>query len=157
MNQTNRDMFVRTSPSDGHAISPCETASHRAVTAKQTRFTNGASAARELLPPATSSSSPSSVYNTGEAHGMPAREIRRTRSVVAGIGIRGRRWHLIVLLSLLLGTCASSALAQTPVGTPVAFGDVAVSGSLRTRSYSWDWFGGSANGDYTYPGSLARL
>ena len=54
--------------------------------------------------------------------------------------------RIVVLFSLLLTTTASSVAAQ-----------VAVSGSLRTRAYSWDWFGDSANGDYMYPGSLARL
>jgi hypothetical protein len=28
---------------------------------------------------------------------------------------------------------------------------------LRTRVESWDWFQGSANNDYTFPGSIARL
>lgn len=64
---------------------------------------------------------------------------------------------MAVWLSLLLATRASSTLAQTPLVPPVAIGDVAVSGSLRTRSYSWNWFGDSPNGDYTYPGSLVRL
>ena len=54
--------------------------------------------------------------------------------------------RIVVLFSLLVTTTASSVVAQ-----------VAVSGSLRTRAYSWDWFGDSANGDYMYPGSLARL
>ncbi|PYR50982.1 MAG: hypothetical protein DMF89_07545 [Acidobacteria bacterium] len=60
-------------------------------------------------------------------------------------------------LSLLLGSYASSARAQSQADPPVAIGDVTVFGSLRTRSYSWNWFGASPNGDYTYPGSLARL
>jgi hypothetical protein len=32
-------------------------------------------------------------------------------------------------------------------------GDVVVSGSLRTRIESWDWFEGNANNKYTFPGS----
>jgi hypothetical protein len=85
---------------------------------------------------------------------MPARA--RTRAFVFRQGRRHRRKDLAVLLSLL-GTYASSAFAQAPANPPVAVGDVAVSGSLRTRSYSCNWFGDSANGDYTYPGSLARF
>jgi hypothetical protein len=38
----------------------------------------------------------------------------------------------------------------------VKLGDeVSVSGSIRMRSYSWDWFG-SADGDYTYPAAIVR-
>src|SRR5258707_1047474 len=48
-------------------------------------------------------------------------------------------------------------LAQTLAPAPIKIGDVAVSGSLRTRIESWDWFGGNANNDYTYPGSILRL
>ncbi len=36
-------------------------------------------------------------------------------------------------------------------------GDVTVSGSLRTRVESWDWFQGNANNDYTFTGSIFRL
>ena len=42
---------------------------------------------------------------------------------------------------------------------PVKIGSVTVSGSLRTRAESWDWFQGAApsENDYTYLGSLLRL
>lgn len=40
---------------------------------------------------------------------------------------------------------------------PVTVGDITVTGSLRTRLESWEWFGGSTNGTYTYPGSLVRI
>jgi hypothetical protein len=53
--------------------------------------------------------------------------------------------------------CAALLLAMSaPLeAQPVTLGDVTVSGSIRTRSYSWDWFG-AANGDYTYPATIAR-
>jgi hypothetical protein len=43
------------------------------------------------------------------------------------------------------------------VSQPLKIGYVTVSGSLRTRIESWDWFQGNANNDYTFPGSIARL
>jgi len=49
------------------------------------------------------------------------------------------------------------AVAQSPAAAPLQIGDVAVSGSLRTRVESWDWFGGSANNQYTYPDSILRI
>ena len=51
----------------------------------------------------------------------------------------------------------SAALAQTATPAPLKIGDITVSGSLRTRVESWDWFQGSANNDYTFPGSIFRL
>ncbi len=61
-----------------------------------------------------------------------------------------------LLCSLLLSGAAalpSPALAQAPI----KIGDAVVSSSLRTRMYSWDWFGDAPNGDYTYSGSLFRF
>ncbi len=62
---------------------------------------------------------------------------------------------------------ATSILVCTGFGIPVAdaqdsaaavkIGDVTVSGSLRTRVESWDWFQGTANGDYTFPGSILSV
>ncbi len=52
---------------------------------------------------------------------------------------------------------AWSAAAQSPAADPVKIGDVVVSGSLRTRIESWDWFEGNANNDYTFPGSMLRV
>jgi hypothetical protein len=69
-------------------------------------------------------------------------------------GMTARR---LVYALLLLIANASPARAQTTAGQPIAVGDVTVSGSIRTRSYSWNWFGDTANGDYTYPGTLVRL
>ncbi len=39
---------------------------------------------------------------------------------------------------------------------PLTVGDVTVSGSIRARSYSWNWFG-TADGEYTYPATIARV
>ena len=57
----------------------------------------------------------------------------------------------------LLGQAISSALAQPATSQPLKLGDITVLGSLRTRVESWEWFQGSANNDYTFPGSIARL
>jgi hypothetical protein len=64
------------------------------------------------------------------------------------------RYRTLLLVSGLICSVAPST-AQT--GSPVKIGDVTVSGSLRTRVESWDWFSGNANNDYTYPGSILRL
>ncbi len=57
----------------------------------------------------------------------------------------------------LAGQTMSAGLAQTAASEPLKIGDVAISGSLRTRVESWDWFQGSANNQYTFPGSIARI
>ena len=57
----------------------------------------------------------------------------------------------------LLGHPISVAFAQSAASQPLKIDGVTVSGSLRTRVESWDWFQGSANNDYTFPGSIARL
>ena len=62
----------------------------------------------------------------------------------------------LVLLGCLGRLAFEPAAAQT-AGDPVKIGGVTVSGSLRTRIESWDWFNGNGNGDYTYPGSILRL
>src|SRR5215467_2833215 len=49
---------------------------------------------------------------------------------------------------------ASIASAQT---AEIKIGDAVVSSSLRSRMYSWNWFGDTPNGDYTYSGSLFRF
>jgi len=53
-----------------------------------------------------------------------------------------------------LGMMAASAGAQS---TDIKIGDAVVSSSLRSRMYSWNWFGDTPNGDYTYSGSLLRF
>lgn len=68
-----------------------------------------------------------------------------------------RYFPALLLLACLAGPSAGPAAAQTSAAIPVKIGDVTVSGSLRTRIESWDWFEGNANNDYTYPGSILRL
>src|SRR5690348_7056213 len=58
---------------------------------------------------------------------------------------------------LMLGQSISIGFAQSAASQPLQIGDITVSGSLRTRIESWDWFQGSANNDYTFPGSIARM
>ena len=41
---------------------------------------------------------------------------------------------------------------------PLKSGDITITGSLRARVYSWDWFTPtSGNNDYQYPGNIFRL
>lgn len=60
---------------------------------------------------------------------------------------------------LLLAPLSTRVAAQAPApGVPALNpGGVAVSGSVRTRLESWDWFGDTENGTYTYPGTLVRI
>jgi hypothetical protein len=58
---------------------------------------------------------------------------------------------------LLLGSWISIALGQSAAPQPLKIDDVTVSGSLRARSESWDWFQGNADSDYTFLGSIVRL
>jgi hypothetical protein len=53
-----------------------------------------------------------------------------------------------------LGMMAPLASAQS---TEIKIGDAVVSSSLRSRVYSWNWFGDTPNGEYTYSGSLFRF
>lgn len=57
----------------------------------------------------------------------------------------------LIVLSTLLPARQTAAQA---VVQPIAVGDAPIAGSLRTRGHSWRWFGGTANGEYTYPASL---
>src|SRR5215470_7458831 len=63
-----------------------------------------------------------------------------------------RRLFCFMCASVLL---PSLALAQAP--PPIRIGDAVVTTSLRSRMYSWSWFGDTPNGDYTYSGSLLRF
>ena len=63
------------------------------------------------------------------------------------------RSHILILL---LGV-SSTVAAQTGGDPPFKVGDIAVSGSLRTRGEIWDWFEGSANSRYNFSGSMLRL
>ena len=58
---------------------------------------------------------------------------------------------------LLFSASGTASVAQTAAPTPITIGDVVVSNALRSRSYSWNWFGDSPNGDYTYQGSQWRF
>ena len=55
--------------------------------------------------------------------------------------------------------CASLLLPALAFGQAkeIKVGDAVVSSSLRSRMYSWDWFGDTPNGEYTYGGSLFRF
>ena len=68
-----------------------------------------------------------------------------------------RHWkHRAIVGSACCAIAVTSPLslhAQTTTTAP----RFTISGSLRTRVESWDWFGTNPDGDYTYPGSLARL
>jgi hypothetical protein len=57
----------------------------------------------------------------------------------------------------LLGQSISTVLAQPAGSQPLKLGDITVSGSLRTRVEAWDWFQGSANDDYTFPGGQIHI
>lgn len=60
------------------------------------------------------------------------------------------RWTACLVL---VAAWAAPLAAQGTASSP----SVIVSGSLRTRVESWNWFGDSPGGRYTYPGSIARL
>jgi hypothetical protein len=61
--------------------------------------------------------------------------------------------------AVMLLVLAGSATAQAPAADkPIKFGNVEVSGSLRVRAESWDWFDTSAaNDSYWFGGTLLRL
>ena len=61
------------------------------------------------------------------------------------------------MVALIQARTHLSAQGATSGVPPVQIGGVTVVGSLRTRLESWDWFGGTTNGTYTYPGSLIRI
>ena len=63
-----------------------------------------------------------------------------------------RRLFCMVCASLLLPSLTFAQAARE-----IKIGDAVVSSSLRSRMYSWDWFGDTPNGDYTYSGSLLRI
>jgi len=66
------------------------------------------------------------------------------------------RW-IVAWAFALLATRTPALRAQTAASQAVAPSGVTVSGSIRARSYSWDWFGDTANGDYTYAATLVRI
>ena len=66
-------------------------------------------------------------------------------------------WGAFGVALFVLAGAGPQVTAQTPTVEPVTIGGVTLSGSLRTRLESWDWFGGAANGTYVYPGTLLRV
>jgi hypothetical protein len=60
--------------------------------------------------------------------------------------------HIAVLAAAF---CQAAALAQDAV----KLGNVVISGSMRLRVESWDWFnpGGTVDNAYTFPGAILRL
>lgn len=61
------------------------------------------------------------------------------------------------LLVLVGALTAAASYGQTPAPAPLQAGPLTVTGSIRTRVESWDWFAGDADNTYTYAGSLIRL
>ncbi len=59
--------------------------------------------------------------------------------------------------AILCSSLGLVAFAQTQAADPLKIGDVTISGSLRTRVESWDWFQGNANNLYSFPGSILRV
>src|SRR5690242_12379045 len=52
----------------------------------------------------------------------------------------------------------ASAPAQNALPSPLKVGDITVTGSVRSRVYSWDWFqADSGDGSYAYSGTLLRV
>ncbi len=70
----------------------------------------------------------------------------------------GPRLRVAALACLLLSVGAATAVAQAPAAPkPITLGGAVVSGALRSRTYSWNWFGDDPSGDYVYQGSQARF
>jgi hypothetical protein len=63
----------------------------------------------------------------------------------------------LFIQAALFSQIALPVAAQSQAADPIRIGDVLVSGSLRTRVESWDWFQGNASNDYTFPGSILRF
>ena len=59
--------------------------------------------------------------------------------------------------AMLISSMVTIAFAQTPADRPLRIGDVTISGSVRTRVETWNWFKGDANNLYTFPGSILRV
>ena len=66
-----------------------------------------------------------------------------------------RRPIALIGVALLSALLPARVRAQSTSAAHV--GSVTISGSLRTRVESWDWFGDSPAGEYTYPASLFRV
>ena len=62
----------------------------------------------------------------------------------------------LVVLCTAAALLASRDVSAQDAPVPVKIGDVTVSGNLRARVYSWDWFGVDPGHDYTYPAAIFR-
>jgi len=77
------------------------------------------------------------------------------------------KFSTVLLMVAPLIANAPPAQAQCDLAAPQAVsgapqppksGDITITGSLRARAYSWDWFTPtSGNNDYQYPGNIFRL
>ena len=81
---------------------------------------------------------------------MPRHSVRRS-------SISCLRRGAPAFLVAVLANGHAPLVAQGAPTPPVDVGGFAVSGSFRTRLESWNWFGNSPSGTYTYPGSLFRV
>ncbi|MBI3402996.1 MAG: alginate export family protein [Acidobacteria bacterium] len=85
---------------------------------------------------------------------MPPRRTRkRERCGTWAAGLAGALRIAAVVVAL--SGADARLFAQNP--PPVEVGGVTLSGSLRTRIESSDWFGDDPSGTYTYPGSIFRV
>jgi len=80
-------------------------------------------------------------------------KFRRTSKLVRVMGLPRRP---VVFFAFALVAIDRPAMAQPMPNSPT-IGDIAAFGSIRTRTYLWDWFGDSAEGKYSYPVVLVRL
>lgn len=85
--------------------------------------------------------------------------IRATFSVNPRVGTAIRTsWAARLFAVLAALACAGAPNgAQGQTTAPVEIDGVTMSGSVRTRVESWDWFGDDPSGQYTYSGSIARI
>src|SRR5262245_62102497 len=60
-------------------------------------------------------------------------------------------------LLVLFMASTRTLFAQGTPPAPLVLKGVTVSGSVRARLESWNWFGDAANGEYAYPASLFRI
>lgn len=77
------------------------------------------------------------------------------------MSLRSKKAARGALLALIPFLCAES-IAQPPApataSTPIQLGDVTLTGNLRARFYSWNWFQpASGDNSYAYSGNLLRL
>src|SRR5262245_41642515 len=89
--------------------------------------------------------------------------ITRSRSLcVCCFAFRAERLRplrLVMLILLLQVTGVAPLMAQAlPPPTPITLGnDVVVGTAIRSRTYSWNWFGDSPDGDYVHQGTQVRF